>query len=98
MIQPAQVRPPESALLGTGDIIRQVRDGVMQAMIGDPTRRVTGAVEDGPEDQELFHETVGLERLVGEHAVVANRSAQPAKGDEKQSHADDFETRQRKKY
>jgi hypothetical protein len=33
----------------------------MQAMISDPACGVAGAVEDGPEDQELFDEFVGPE-------------------------------------
>ena len=97
LIEPAQVRPPESTLLGTGNVLRGVRDGVMQAMIRDPACRMTRAIEDGPENQKLLDKAVGLECFVGEHAVIANRSAQPAKGDEEKSQAQDFKTWQRKK-
>ena len=85
------MRPPEAALLGTGDVLGRVRDGVVETMIGDPTCGMTGAVEDRPEDQELLDEAVGLYSFVGEHAVVADGGAQTAKGNAEQSHADNLE-------
>src|SRR5882762_2121300 len=91
LIEPAQMGPPESALFGTGNVFRSVRDGVVQAMIRNPARRVAGAVEDGPENQELLDELVGLDGLVGEHAVVADGGAEAAEGDAQYRHADDFE-------
>jgi len=91
LIEPAKMRPPETALLGTGDVLRRVGNRVMETVIGDPTRGMAGAVEDRPEDQELLDEAVGLESLVREHTVIADRGAQPAKGDTKQGHADNLE-------
>src|SRR5580765_3520707 len=38
LIQPAQVRPPEAALLRARDVVRSVRYGVMQTMVRDPAR------------------------------------------------------------
>jgi hypothetical protein len=58
---------------------------------------MTRAVEDGPEDQELFDEAVGPERFVGKHAVIANGGAETAKGNTEQSHADNLEAWHRKK-
>src|SRR5438046_9768784 len=60
-------------------------------MIRDPAGRVARAVEDGPEDQNLLDDPVGLEGLVGEHAVIADGRAQTAKSDAEQSHADNLE-------
>src|SRR5712691_8528622 len=54
LIKPAKMRPPEAALLGTGDVLGSVGNGVMQAMIGDPACGMTGAVKDRPENQELL--------------------------------------------
>ncbi len=85
------MRPPEAALLRTGNIFGRVRDSVMQAMIRNPACWVAGPIEDGPEDQELLDEAVGLESLVREHPVIANRGAEPAEGDAEQSHADNLE-------
>src|SRR5260370_37913811 len=85
------MRPPEATLFGTGDILRRVGHGMMQAMISDPARGMTGAVENGPEDQELFDESVGLERLVGEQAVIANRGAAAAKGHEENHKGNELE-------
>src|ERR1700682_2183278 len=80
LIEPAKMRPPEAALLGTGDVLGRVGNRVVQAMIRDPARGVAGAVEDGPEDQNLLDDPVGLEGLVGEHAVITDRGAETAKG------------------
>src|SRR5882672_7663806 len=91
LIEPAQMSPPEAALFRAGNVFRCVRDGVVQAMIRNPAGRVTGAVEDGPEDQELLDELVGLDGLVSEHAVVADGGAEAAEGDAQYRHADDFE-------
>src|SRR6266404_2549802 len=91
LIEPAKMRPPEAALLRTGNVFGRVRDSVMQAMIRNPACWVAGPIEDGPEDQELLDEAVGLESLVREHPVIANRGAEPAEGDAEQSHADNLE-------
>jgi hypothetical protein len=91
------MRPPETTLLGTGDVFGSVGDSVMQAMISDPACRMTGTVEDGPEDQELLDEAIGLESLVRKHAVIADRGAETAKGDAEQSHADDLKAWHREK-
>jgi hypothetical protein len=97
LIQPPQMCPPESALLGTGNIFGRVGDGVMQAMIRNPARRMARTVEDGPEDQELLDELVCPDGFVGEHAVVADGSAQAPKGDAQYRHADNFAAGNRKK-
>src|SRR6266481_9181141 len=91
LIEPAQMSPPEAALFRAGNVFRRVRDGVVQAMIRNPTGGVARAVEDGPEDQELLDELVGLDGLVSEHAVVADGGAEAAEGDAQYRHADDFE-------
>ena len=39
LIQPAQVRPPEPAMRGTGNILGRIRLGVVVPMVGDPTGR-----------------------------------------------------------
>jgi hypothetical protein len=95
LIEPAKMRPPEAALFGAGDILWRVGDGVVQAMIGDPSCGVAGTVEDRPEDQELLDESIGLESLMREQAMVADGGAQAAEGDEEQGYAYDLETRQR---
>ncbi len=97
LVQPAQMRPPESALLRTGDVLRQVGDGVMQAVVCHPTRWMAGAVEHRPKDQKLLDERVGPERLVREHSVITNRRAESAESGEEKGQAEDFEARQRKK-
>src|SRR6266852_3911811 len=90
------MRPPETALLGAGDVLGSVGDGVVQAMVGHPARGMTRAVEDRPEDQKLFDEPVGLESLVREHAVITNGGAESAESDEEQRPAADLKTRQGK--
>ena len=35
LIEPTKMRPPEAALLGAGDVFGRIRNGVVQAMIGD---------------------------------------------------------------
>ena len=97
LIEPAQMRPPEAALFGTGNVFGRVGDGVVKTMIRNPACRVTGAVEDGPEDQELLDELVGLDRFVGEHTVVADGGAEAAEGNAEQGHANDFEAGDREK-
>src|ERR1700730_13605261 len=96
LIEPAQMRPPKPALLGTGDVFWRIGDGMMEAMIGHPARRMAGAIENGPEDQYLLDEPVGLERLVSQHAVIADGCAAAAQGDAEHSHADNLEAGQRK--
>src|SRR5467141_833136 len=97
LIEPAQMSPPEPALFRTGNVFGRVRDGVVQAMIRNPARRMAGAVEDGPEDQELLDELVGVDGLVGEHAMVADGGAEAAEGDAQYRHAGDFEAGNREK-
>src|SRR5438477_4075689 len=91
LIQPTKMGPPEAALLGAGDILGRVGNGMMEAMIGDPACGMTGTVKDRPEDQELLDKAVGLEGLVRQHTVIADRSAETTKGDAKHSHADNLE-------
>jgi len=64
---------------------------MVQAMIRDPACRMAGAVEDGPEDQDLLDDPVGLEGLVGQHAVIADGRAEPAKSNTEQCHANNLE-------
>ncbi len=90
LIQPAKMRPPKTALLGAGDVLGRIGNGMMEAMVGDPACGMAGAVEDCPENQELLDEAVGLEGFVREHAVIADRGAQPAKGNAEQGHADNL--------
>src|SRR5467141_1514849 len=78
LIEPAKMRPPEAALLGAGDVLGGISNRVVEAMIRDPARGMAGAVEDGPEDQNLLDDSVGLEGLVGEHAVIADGRAEAA--------------------
>src|ERR1700675_419665 len=66
-------------------------------MVRNPARRVAGAVEDGPEDQELLDELVGPDGFVGEHAVVADSSTEASQSDAQYRHADDFEAGNREK-
>ena len=70
--------PPEAALLRAGDVFRRIGVGVMMAMIGDPTRWSTAAVEDGREDQEVFDEPVELESAVCEQAMITDGYAEPS--------------------
>lgn len=95
LIKPAEMRPPEAALLWTGNILGQVGNGMVQAMIGHPTRGMAGTVEDRPENQELLDESVHFKRLVREQAMITNCGAETAESDEEQGHAYDLETRQR---
>ena len=64
LIKPAKMRPPEAALLGTGNVLGGVRDGVVEAMIGNPACRMAGTIEDRPEDQELLDEDSTKPRLL----------------------------------
>src|SRR5579859_1344407 len=91
LIQPAQMRPPEAALLRARNIFRQICDRVMQAMISHPASGMPGAVKDRPKDQKLFDGRMRFERLVREHAVIANRRAEPAECGEKHGHAKNLE-------
>src|SRR6266850_2252453 len=97
LVEPAKMSPPKAALFRTGNIFGRVCDGVVQAMIRNPARRVARAVEDSPEDEELFDELVGLDGLVGEHAVVADGGAEAAESDAKYRHTDDLEAWNREK-
>src|SRR5580692_6910710 len=45
LIEPTQVRPPEATLLGTRNIVRSVRHGMMKAVVGDPTCGMAGTIE-----------------------------------------------------
>ena len=63
----------------------------MQAMIRNPARGMSGAIENRPEDQELFDDRVGFERLVREHAVIANRGTESAECSEEHRQTEDFE-------
>ena len=95
LIKPAEMRPPEAALLWTGNILGQVGNGMVQAMIGHSTRGMAGTVEDRPENQELLDESVHFERLVREQAMITNCGAETAEAKEEQGHTYDLETRQR---
>src|SRR5215467_15468638 len=70
---------------------------MVQAMIGDPAGRMPRPVEHRPEDQKLLDDRVCLERLMREHAVIANRCAKPAKCCEEQRHTKDLQAWERKK-
>ena len=51
-------------------------------MVSDPACGMAGAVEDRPENKNLLDELIDLERLVRQHAVIADRSAEPAESNE----------------
>ena len=91
------MRPPEAALFRARNVFRQIGDRVMQPMISDPARGVSRTVEDGPEDQELLDNRVGLERLMRQHAVITNRRAEPAKCGEEHRQTKNLEARHGKK-
>src|SRR5713101_6262110 len=97
LIEPAQMRPPEAALLGAGDVVRRIRYGMMEPVVRNPACGVAGAVEDRPEDQHLLDELVGLERVVRQHAVEADCRAQAAKCDEENRQTEDFQAGERVK-
>jgi hypothetical protein len=96
LIKPAKMRPPEAALLGAGNVVWGVGYRVMQAMIGDPAGGMSRAIEDRPENKELFDKPIYFESLVSKQAVVADRSAQATEGDEQQAHAKNLKAGNRK--
>jgi hypothetical protein len=88
--------PPETALLGTGNILGLVGSGMMLTVISDPTGGMTGSVEHRPENQHLLDETIGLQSFVREHAMVTNGSSESAKGDKQRRESQNFEAGQGK--
>src|SRR5437016_13191004 len=72
------MRPPEAALLRARNIGGLVGDRMVKEMISDPAGRMSRAVEDGPEDQELLDDRVGSERLVRQHLVITHGCAKTA--------------------
>ena len=97
LVKPAEVSPPETALLGTGNVVGGIGDRVMKSMIGYPTGWMSGAIEHSPEDQELFNKTVHSESLVSQKAVVANGGTEATEGDKQKSKAENFKTGNREK-
>ena len=68
----------------------------MQAMVSDPARRMPRAVENSPENQHLFDESVQLDGAVREGAVVTNRGSNSAESHEQQGHTENLQAGQRK--
>ena len=95
LIQPAQVRPPESTLFGTGNVVRSVGDGMMQAVISHPAGGMAGAVEHSKKDQRLLDKFIGLQSAMGQHAVIANRGAKSAQSSKEQSESEHLQAGQR---
>lgn len=93
LVEPAEMRPPEAALLGAGNIVRSVRDGMMKAMVRDPACGMTGTIENRPKDENLLDKLIDLKGLVGKQPVIANRSAEPAEGDEQERQTNHFQAR-----
>jgi hypothetical protein len=81
------MRPPEAALLRARNIFGLVGDRMVKAMISDPAGRMTRAVEDRPEDQELLDDRVGPERLVRQHSVITHGCAKTTQCREQQGQA-----------
>ncbi len=51
LIKPAEMRPPEAAVGGAGNVVGTVGVDVMVTMIGDPAARRAGSIKHRPEDQ-----------------------------------------------
>jgi len=96
LIQPAQMRPPEAALLGAGNVVGRVSGGMMLAMISDPACGMTGSVEYRPEDQHLLDEAIGFQSFVREHAMVTDGRSESAESDKKSGQSEYFKAGQRK--
>src|SRR3989475_7171226 len=96
LVEPAQMRPPEASLLGAGNVVGSIGVRMMQAMVSDPARRMPRTVENSPENQHLFDESVQLDGAVREGAVVTNRGSNSAESHEQQGHTEDLQAGQRK--
>jgi hypothetical protein len=95
LVEPAQMRPPEAALLGAGNIVRGVRDGMMKAMVGDPACGMAGTIENRPKDENLLDKLIDLKGLVRKQPVIANRGSEPSEGDEQERQTHHFQARER---
>src|SRR3990170_4621722 len=54
LIEPAKVSPPEAPVLGAGNVLRGIRMCMMMPVVSYPTGWMPGAVEHGPEDEQLL--------------------------------------------
>src|SRR5262249_42136661 len=73
-----------------------VRNGMMQAVVSDPTRGVAGTVEDGPKNQNLLDEPVHLKSAVCQQAVVTHSGPQAAQTCKEQREPEYFQAGNRK--
>src|ERR1043165_384136 len=87
--QPAQMRPPEAADPGTGDVLRRFHARVMLAMVGRPARGSAGAAEHREKDEEMADHAMELQRLVGDGAVIADGDADAAEPRDGEPHQQD---------
>jgi hypothetical protein len=87
---------PESTLLWAGDVLRSVGLGMMMPVIGYPTCRGSGAVENREEDQHVLDELVHLQGAMREQAVVANGRAEPTKRRNQKRQAKNLQAGKRK--
>src|ERR1700691_2391420 len=81
LVEPADVRPPKAALLGARDILGRIGVRVMVPVVCDPSSRRTGAVQNGPENQQMLDRLIQPEGAVRQQTVVADRRTQTSQSD-----------------
>lgn len=78
LIEPSQVRPPETAMPRAGYIVDGICVCVMIAMVRDPRARRARSIEDREENENLFDDDVEFHCTVGQSTMVTDRGAQAA--------------------
>src|SRR5438552_14335539 len=73
LIQPSQMRPPESAVAGAGDILDRIGFGMVISMVRDPRVRRSRPIKDRSEDEHLLDNPIEFHCSMGEPAVVRHR-------------------------
>ena len=95
LIEPAEVSPPEATVLGAGNVLGGVGIGMMMPVIGDPTGRISGAVEHGTEDQQVLDHFVHLNSPVRQHSMVTDGCPQASQARQQERQSQDRKARQR---
>src|SRR5262245_42811997 len=98
LVEPAQMRPPETTVARTRHIIDGVRVRMMIAMIRNPRARRAGSIETREKDQQLLHGGMELDRAMSESAMISDRRTQTAGAREQQRTEKDTPSGQREQY
>src|SRR5438552_2890403 len=78
LIEPSKMRPPESAMPRTRDVVDGVGVRVMVSVVRDPRAGRSRAIEDCEENQNLFNNRMEFDGAMRKRAVIADRRAGPA--------------------